>query len=73
MSENPHNDSRQYEDEISLYDLYRILAEKKAILISTIIITLLAAIAYLYIVPPTYEAKLRLLLPKPSTLALSMP
>ena len=73
MSENPHNDSRKCEDEISLYDLYRILAEKKAILISTIIITLLAASAYLYIVPPIYEAKLRLLLPKPSTLVLSVP
>ncbi len=43
MSESPHNDSRQYEDEISLYDLYLILVEKKAILISTIIIALLAA------------------------------
>ena len=73
MSENPHNDSRQYEDEISLYDLYRILAEKKAILVSTIIISLLAATAYLYIVSPTYEAKLRLLPPKPSTLVLSIP
>lgn len=73
MSENPHNDSRKCEDEVSLYDLYRILAEKKAILISTIIITLLAASAYLYIVPPIYEAKLRLLLPKPSSLALSVP
>lgn len=73
MSENPHNDSRQYEDELSFYDLYRILIEKKAILISTIIITLLVATAYLYVVPPIYEAKLRLLLPKPSTLILSMP
>ncbi len=73
MSENPHNNSRQYEDEISLYDLYRILAEQKVILISTIIVTLLVAIAYLYIVPPIYEAKLRLLLPKPSAPFLSMP
>jgi chain length determinant protein (polysaccharide antigen chain regulator) len=73
MSENPHNDSRQYDDEISLYDKYRILAEKKVLVVSTIIVTLLVAIAYLYIVPPTYEAQLRLLPPTPSTLVLSIP
>lgn len=73
MPENKRNDARRYEDEITLYDLYSILVEKKVILISAIIFSLLAAVAYLLIVPPTYEAKLRLLVPKPGNLVLSTP
>ena len=73
MSESAPHDPRQYDDEISLYDLYRTLVEKKVILLSTVIAALLGAIVYLVVTPSTYEAKVRLLLPKANTLTLSTP
>ncbi len=69
----PENAICHDNDEISLYDLYQTLVKRKLIIFSVLAATLLAATLYLVIVQPTYEARLRLLLPKLNTLSLSQP
>lgn len=64
---------QRYDDEISLNDLYRTLVKRKLILIAVFTITVLTAILYLLMAQPTYEAKIKLLLPNTSSLFLSRP
>lgn len=63
----------RYDDEISLYDIYRVLAERKYIILSTIIACLGLAVLYLDLSPPAYETKIRLYTPKPEMLLMSRP
>ncbi|KAF0192550.1 MAG: chain length determinant protein (polysaccharide antigen chain regulator) [Gammaproteobacteria bacterium] len=60
-------------DDISLVDTYLKLVKRKVVVLSVLIVTMLLAILYLVIVPPTYEAKVRLLAPKPDTISLVTP
>lgn len=63
--------TRQYEDDVTLYDLYRILVANKLILFATILVTLLAGVLYISLSVPTYEARLQITPPKLNTLSLS--
>lgn len=72
-SETKQPNQVRYDDEISLYDIYRVLVERKYIILFTIIACLGLAVLYLVITPPTYETKIRLFPAKPEMLLMSRP
>lgn len=72
MSDNKQH-ARQQSDEITLYDLYRGLVERKFTLLSAVGVALLAATIYLFITPPVYEATARLTPPSSETIRLVTP
>lgn len=64
---------RTDDDEISLIELWQTLVRRKVVVFATLIAVIVLAIVYLVITPPTYEAWIKLLLPKPNSVSLSRP
>ena len=67
-------DRREYnpnEDEISLLDLYLVLARRKTTIIITLVIVLLICSAYLLLAPKVYRTSVMILPPDPSALYLA--
>ncbi len=73
QNENYLPSDRTDDDEISLIELWQTLVRRKAVIFTTLIAAIVLAVIYLVITPPTYEAKVKLLLPKPNSVSLSRP
>jgi chain length determinant protein (polysaccharide antigen chain regulator) len=73
INENYIQSDRTDDDEISLIELWQTLVRRKAVIFATLIAAILLAIIYLLVTPPTFEAKVKLLLPKPNSVSLSRP
>ncbi|MFT3759919.1 Wzz/FepE/Etk N-terminal domain-containing protein [Thauera sp.] len=50
----------QVDEEISLYELWQILAKRKALILACLLVCLAAGAAYAFLKPPVYEASVKL-------------
>jgi chain length determinant protein (polysaccharide antigen chain regulator) len=73
INENYIQPDRTDDDEISLIELWQTLVRRKTVIFVTLIAAILLAIIYLLVTPPTFESKVKLLLPKPNSVSLSRP
>lgn len=73
QNENNLQSDRSDDDEISLFELWQTLVRRKTVIFAILITAILLAILYLIITPPTYETRVKLLLPKPNSVSLSRP